>query len=144
MGLNYTVGRLHMNSCDFSIDSYSCDDVEGDYTLQNFNIARDKKFITPFVQAAINNTRFYNPNHKIQFFLSPWSPPAWMKINHEMNGSALPNGLINSTQVYQSWALFYSKFIKSYKQEGIDIWGLTIQNESEFAAPWEGMSNGMP
>lgn len=29
----------------------------------------------------------------------------------------------------QSWALYFSKFIAAYEQSGINIWGLTIQNE---------------
>jgi len=68
--------------------------------------------------------------------MSPWSPPAWMKGNHNMNGSSIP-GLIDRPAIYSSWALFYSKFINAYKAEGVNVWGITIQNESEFAAPWE-------
>lgn len=29
----------------------------------------------------------------------------------------------------QSWALYFSKFIAAYEQSGINIWGLTVQNE---------------
>jgi len=37
----------------------------------------------------------------------------------------------------QTWAKFISKFITEYEKNGIPIWGITIQNEPEFAAPWE-------
>jgi glucosylceramidase len=135
-GLNYTVNRIHMNSCDFSLNTYSCNDELNDYELKNFNIVRDRKYILPFIKAALNTTRTFNPDKQLSIFMTPWSPPYWMKGNWNQNGSSTP-GLIDSPKVYSSWALFYSKFINAYKQEGVDIWGLTIQNESEFAAPWE-------
>jgi glucosylceramidase len=53
-----------------------------------------------------------------------------------MDGSSTP-GLIQDSRIFQSWALYYSKFLSAYKAQGIPFWGLTIQNEPEFAAPWE-------
>lgn len=50
---------------------------------------------------------------------------------------SLNPGLIQDPKVFTSWALFYSKFISAYNARGIPIWGLTVQNEAEFAAPWE-------
>ena len=41
--------------------------------------------------------------------------------------SAQPNGLLQ--EYMQTWALYYVKFIKAYKESGVDIWGLTVQNE---------------
>lgn len=32
-GIGYSVGRIHINSCDFSLGSYSFDDVDGDYEV---------------------------------------------------------------------------------------------------------------
>lgn len=55
-GLNYTLGRVHMNSCDFSLNSYSCDDTPNDFELQNFNIERDKKWLLPMIKGALNVT----------------------------------------------------------------------------------------
>jgi len=131
-GIHYTVGRIHMNSCDFSLASYSEDDSRNDYLLTNFTIAHDRKWLIPLVKAALNASQAH-----INLFLTPWSPPSWMKINNQMDGSASPLGLIQTPQIFTSWALFFSKFITAYKSEGIDFWGLTVQNEPEFAAPWE-------
>eukprot|EP01089_Gocevia_fonbrunei_P014072 TRINITY_DN3774_c0_g1_i5.p1 TRINITY_DN3774_c0_g1~~TRINITY_DN3774_c0_g1_i5.p1 ORF type:complete len:494 (-),score=93.93 TRINITY_DN3774_c0_g1_i5:77-1558(-) len=130
-GLNYTVGRVHMNSCDFSLASYSFDNVKDDFTLANFNISHDEKWLIPFIRAALSYTH-------INLFLTPWSPPAWMKSNHQMDGSDNPCLIQSSTDVYQiTWALYYRKFIEAYKQHGINFWGMTIQNEPEANAPWE-------
>ena len=36
-GIEYSVGRIPMGSCDFSVESYSFDDVPGDYNLTHFD-----------------------------------------------------------------------------------------------------------
>lgn len=131
-GIHYTVGRIHMNSCDFSLGSYSADDEHNDFTLANFTIEHDNKWVIPLVKAAINASSAH-----INLFLTPWSAPAWMKINGKMDGSASPQGMIQSSQVFTAWALFFSKFITAYKNEGINFWGLTVQNEPENAASYE-------
>lgn len=75
--LRFTRGRLSMNANDYSRSWYSCSDVQGDFELRYFNIERDKRNIIPLMRAAMK----YNPN--ITFWMSPWSPPAWMKINND-------------------------------------------------------------
>ena len=60
---------------DYARSWYSCDEVEGDLELRYFNIDRDKTSIIPFIRAA----QKYNPS--LGFWVSPWSPPSWMKIN---------------------------------------------------------------
>ena len=42
--------------------------------------------------------------------------------NHWVGGKLLP-------KYYDTWALFFSKYIDAYKEEGIDIWGFTVENE---------------
>jgi glucosylceramidase len=38
---------------------------------------------------------------------------------------------------YQSWANYFVRFIKAYQQEGVPVWGLTIQNEPMATQTWE-------
>ena len=64
-----------MNANDYARSWYSCDEVEGDLELRYFNIDRDKQTIIPFIRAA----QKYNPD--LTFWISPWCPPSWMKIN---------------------------------------------------------------
>lgn len=42
-GLGYSLGRVHMNSCDFSVKSYDFDSVDGDFLLEHFdtNVTHD-------------------------------------------------------------------------------------------------------
>ena len=75
--LKFTHGRVSMNANDYARSWYSCDDVVGDLGLRYFNIERDKRNIIPLARAA----QKYCP--QLQLFMSPWSPPAWMKINQD-------------------------------------------------------------
>ena len=73
--LRITRGRISMNANDYARSWYSCDEVAGDLELRYFNIDRDKQTIIPFIRAA----QKYNPD--LTFWMSPWCPPSWMKIN---------------------------------------------------------------
>ena len=75
--LRFTHGRVSMNANDYARSWYQCDDVVGDLGLKHFNIERDKRNIIPLARAA----QKYCP--QLQLFMSPWSPPAWMKINQD-------------------------------------------------------------
>ncbi len=73
--LRITRGRISMGANDYAMSWYSPDEVEGDLQLKYFNIDRDKQAVIPFIRAA----QRYNPD--LKFWISPWSPPSWMKIN---------------------------------------------------------------
>ncbi len=125
-GIGYTLARTNIHSCDFSSGSYTYVN-EGDKELQSFNISHDRQFRIPFIkqaQAAAGG--------KLTIFGSPWSPPAFMKDNNNM----LHGGKLKP-EFYQSWATYYTKFIREYQKEGIPIWGITIQNEPMATQTWE-------
>lgn len=138
-GIGFTLGRLPINSCDFSPESYNFDIVENDYDLVYFDseVTHDTQSMIPFILEAMAISK-----QPIRLVASPWSPPPWMKVpdsngNVSMLGSASPNGLRNEFKVKLAWARYLSKFISAYRQKGINIWALTPQNEPEFPAPWE-------
>lgn len=124
-GIAYSIIRTNMNSCDFSSDNYTYVN-ENDKTLESFNIDHDRKFKIPMMKRAL----LKSPESKT--FFSPWSPPAYMKSNKDMlhGGKLLPD-------FYNTWAEYYVKFINEYQKEGIDFWGLTIQNEPMATQIWE-------
>lgn len=125
-GLGYNVVRTNMNSCDFSTDSYTYVQ-NGDTSLKTFSVAHDEKYKIPMIKEA---QKLIGKNFK--FYFSPWSPPAWMKSNNSMlKGGRLEN------KYYQNWADYYVKFIQEYEKKGINIWGLTIQNEPMATQSWE-------
>ena len=126
-GNGFSLGRTHIHSCDFSSSSYTYDDVAGDTALTRFSIAPDLKHKLPFIKAVFAKT-----GGDFKLFASPWSPPAWMKSNHEMlhGGSLLP-------QYQSAWAGYMIRFVQEYERAGVPLWGLTVQNEPMAVQPWE-------
>ena len=125
-GIGYSLGRTSIHSCDFSSESYTYV-TNDDATLASFNIGHDLKYRIPFIKAALATA-----GKDFTLFASPWSPPAWMKDNHDM----LHGGKLK-TEFYDAWARYYVKFIKAYAKSGVPIWGVTVQNEPMAVQPWE-------
>ena len=125
-GIGYTLGRTTIHSSDFSSGSYTYI-AEGDSTLKTFNINHDRTYRLPLIKQIIAAA-----GGKLMMYVSPWSPPAFMKDNGSMlhAGKLLP-------AYRQSWANYYIKFIRAYEKEGIPIWGLTLQNEPLANQTWE-------
>ncbi|CAE8739477.1 unnamed protein product, partial [Polarella glacialis] len=72
-GLGYRLGRIHMNSCDFSRGDWSCCESE-DMELRTFSVERYRDSILPLLRRAAQVV----PG-RLSLIASPWSPPAWMK-----------------------------------------------------------------
>ena len=117
-GAKYSLTRTHINSSDFSLSNYSYAPVPGDINLESFSIKEDKDDIIPMIKEAMAQSK-----DGFKIISSPWTAPPWMKDNNNyVGGKLLP-------KYYDSWALFFSKYIDAYKAEGIDIWGITVENE---------------
>ena len=155
--LRFSMGRIPMNANDYARDWYSCDEVDGDFQLQYFNIDRDKQTLIPYIKRAMR----FNPN--MTFWVSPWSPPSWMKVNHYYsvrssdkntmdakaevalyeNGSkdldrrfypkqpTVNNYFIMDERYLSAYANYFCKFVSAYDKENISISRVMFQNE-----PW--------
>ena len=128
-GARYSLARTHMNSCDFSLSNYSYTPVEADKSLKHFSIDQDKEDLIPMIKDAMAISQ-----DGFRLFASPWTAAPWMKDNNSwVGGKLLP-------EYYDTWALFFSKFVDAYKSEGIDIWGFTVENEPHGNGEnWESM-----
>ena len=125
-GIGYTIARTNIQSCDFSSGSYSYVE-EGDSALKTFSVAHDEQYKIPLIKQAIAAA-----GGKLKLFVSPWSPPAFMKDNNSLTG-----GGHLKAEFAAAWARFYVKFIRSYEAKGIPIWGLSVQNEPMARQTWE-------
>jgi len=125
-GIGYTLARTHIQSCDFSSDTYSYV-ADNDVSLKSFSIAHDRKYRIPFIKSAIAAA-----GGKLTLFATPWSPPAWMKTNNDM----LHGGKLKP-EYGQAWANFYIKFINAYEKAGVPVWGISVQNEPMASQRWE-------
>ncbi len=147
-GANSTICRVPIGASDYSLSYYSYDDVPDDFAMENFSIARDRHILIPYIKAA----KEIRPDLKL--WGSPWSPPAWMKVN---NHYALSTGPTNSPSsnflpeknirnnatafkmengCLEAYALYLSKYVQAYQKEGVDISEIHVQNEVVYAPYW--------
>lgn len=118
-GCNFNFCRIPIGANDYSEDWYSLDETAEDYELKDFSIERDKKALIPFIKQAKN----FAPDLKL--FASPWSPPTWMKNPPVYNAGKL----IWTRENLTAYANYFVKFVKAYREEGIDIAQVHVQNE---------------
>jgi glucosylceramidase len=126
-GHGYTLCRVHMNSCDFALGNYAHVERPDDFALDSFSIERDRQGLLPFIRAAMVAAR-----GPIKLLASPWSPPPWMKTNGEMN-----HGGRLRPECRAAWAQCFVRFIRAYEDEGVPVWGVTVQNEPMAAQRWD-------
>lgn len=121
--LNYQFARISIGSCDFSLKSYS---YSYENALSDFSIKQDLKYVVPVIKSAQKR------NKSLEFFASPWSPPAFMKDNHNLyHGGKL------QPQYRKLWAEYLVKYVTSYQAQGIPISYMSIQNEPNAKQIWE-------
>jgi glucosylceramidase len=116
-GSKYSLTRTHINSSDFSLGNYAYAPEE-DKTLANFTVEEDLDDIIPMIKDAMKVSK-----DGFKIISSPWTAPPWMKDNKAWKGGKL------LPEYYPTWALYFEKYLDAYKAEGIDIWGITVENE---------------
>ena len=128
-GAWYTLTRTHMGSCDFSLSNYTYAPVAGDTGLSRFSIEEDLDDLIPMIRDAMS---VKGADFKI--VSSAWTAPPWMKNNNDWNGGSL------LPEYYDTWALYFCRYIEEYRKEGISVWGVTTLNEPlGNSAQWESM-----
>lgn len=123
-GLRYTVGRTHLNSCDFSLGNYAC--MEGPEDL-GFYTGRDEQYLIPMILDAQEIA-----GKPISLLVSPWSPPAFMKTNGDMN-----HGGKLKEEYRELWAACLAKYVAFYRSKGCHISMISIQNEPAATQIWD-------
>ena len=74
---------------------------------------------------------------------APWSPPASMKNNNNVNGTGNNTNLSGTsdtlkTSSYEAWATLLAAFPAYYKQQsGVDLYAISAQNEPDFDPNYE-------
>lgn len=118
VGISYL--RLTIGASDLNDHTFSYNDLpEGqtDMKLEKFTLKEDEQDVIPVMKEILA----INPNIKI--LGSPWSPPLWMKSNHNIQGGRLLD------KYYGVYAQYFVKYIQGMKKHGIIIDAVTIQNE---------------
>ncbi|MBN2806229.1 MAG: hypothetical protein JXR22_06185, partial [Prolixibacteraceae bacterium] len=126
-GCRFSIYRIPIGANDYSVDWYSHNETPGDFLMENFSIERDQQRLIPYIKKAME----YHPELKI--FASPWCPPLWMKTNghyacrsdkrvndlpEEKQGEEMVDQFIMEDRYLDAYALYFSKFVSAYKNEG--------------------------
>jgi glucosylceramidase len=122
-GANFVSGRIPIGASDYAMDRYTLNDNAGDNAMAQFSIARDRMRLIPYIKAAMA----VRPG--IRFWASPWTPPPWMKSNNAYDRGTMKN----DATTLQAFALYLTKFVEAYGEEGIPIDVVHPQNEPGYA-----------
>lgn len=125
--MGYNQVRIHMDSCDFSTHMYEADPYEDDEELEKFSFADTEKYIIPLLEAAEKKA-----GKKLKIMLSAWSPPAYMKTNHERkNGGSLKE------RYRARWAEYLCRYIREFQNRGYEVVRMSVQNEPKAVQTWD-------
>ncbi len=120
-GMSYI--RVCIGCSDFSLSDYTCCDTPG---IENFALTSEEN---DYVIPVLKEILAINPDIKI--IASPWTPPKWMKVENLENKKPWDkwtSGQLNPDH-YQDYATYFVKWIEAFKNNGIDIYSMTVQNE---------------
>jgi glucosylceramidase len=115
-GIGISMIRISIAASDLSSSNYSYKESSS----VPFSLAGpDLTYVVPMIKRILA----INPNIKI--LATPWSPPRWMKTNNAWVGGSL------NTANYGDYATYFVDYLNAMKAQGINIWGITPQNEPE-------------
>jgi glucosylceramidase len=133
IGLSYV--RLTVAASDFSLGSYTYDDVapgQTDAKLKAFSMTRDVDVLAEakLIRAASADVRF---------MASPWTAPAWMKTGDGLFGGTL------RPEFYNAYARYLVAYVRTLQSQGIALDALTPQNEPMLSSgTYPSMTLGAP
>lgn len=125
--MKYSMVRIPIDSCDFSLGHYEADSWKEDGEFHRFSFERVEKYIIPLLDAA---EKVYGG--KLDIMLSPWSPPAYMKTNGERN-----NGGKLKKEYRKRWADYLCRYVIEYRRRGYHVKAVTLQNEPKAIQTWD-------
>lgn len=160
-GANFALARTPIGSTDFSVEGkYSYADIKDDKKLEHFSINPDEDGFNTDKYPGIKDTSFdllpmirqalaiknNQADKDLTIIASAWTAPSWMKDiedwyitgtpenNHQGTGGEL------KTEYIGTYADYIIKYLDAYKQQGVDIWGITPVNEPHGNnGQWESM-----
>jgi glucosylceramidase len=143
-GIRLSFVRHTIGASDYSVDSegrpssYTYNDIESgtDYELSRFSIGRDSD-----VTAVLRDIVALNGEAKV--LGTPWTAPPWMKFGERTYNGWYLN--YEDPRVYEAYANYFVKYIRAYKQAGVPIHAITVQNEPGYTTRlYPSMSMGAP
>ena len=122
-GLGMSYVRISIGCSDFSLSEYTCCVTPG---IEHFALQTEElNYVIPILKEVLA----INPDLKI--LGSPWTCPKWMKVKdlHKLEPlDSWTSGQLNP-KYYKDYATYFVKWIKAMAEHGINIYGITPQNE---------------
>lgn len=160
-GANFSLARTMIGASDFSVKGrYSYADIKGDVELEHFSIAPDRAGfpaeeypgvqdnaydLLPMIKEALA-IKSRQKDSDLKIIASAWTAPAWMK---DIEDWFIPGSEENNWQgtggemkpeYIPVYADYLTRYLDAYREEGVDIWGLTPVNEPHGNnGQWESM-----
>ncbi|MCD7971600.1 MAG: RICIN domain-containing protein [Candidatus Azobacteroides sp.] len=115
-GLGSATLRVAIGASDLSTSAYTYQDNRN----SEFSLAGpDLDDLIPVLKKIVA----INPDIKIMG--SPWSAPAWMKTSSSLQGGYL------RPERYADYADYFLRYFQAMREQGIEIYSVTVQNEPE-------------
>ncbi|WP_030351806.1 ricin-type beta-trefoil lectin domain protein [Streptomyces scopuliridis] len=130
-GIGLSFIRNPMGGSDLARFGYTYDDIPAGQTdpgLARFSIAHDLADVLPLTKQA----KQLNP--ALTTMASPWTAPAWMKDNGQLNGGWL------KAEDYGTYADYFVKYLQAYRDQGVPVDYVSVQNEPTCCAGYPSMS----
>lgn len=125
--LNYRLGRIHLDSCDFSMEQYEAMSDPEDMEMEHFSLERALRYVMPLIQDVEKIS-----GRKVELMISPWSPPAFMKTN----GERLHGGFLKE-EYREWWAEYICLYIRRLREAGCQVKRMSLQNEPAAVQTWD-------
>ncbi len=125
--MGYTLLRVPLDSCDFSLGPFEALSDPADQDLRGFSFEREGKYILPMLRDAQAAA-----GRPLRLMLSPWSPPAFMKTNGKRtNGGGL------KPEFRELWAEYLCRYIREFQERGFAVSRVSLQNEPRAVQTWD-------
>lgn len=125
--MNYRFVRIHMDSCDFCLNTYEAMSDPKDLELKSFSFKRTEKYILPMLEDIKKVA-----GDELKLMLTPWSPPAFMKTN----GDRKKGGRLKP-EYRQMWAEYICRYIQEFRDRGYNVQRISLQNEPKAVQTWD-------
>ena len=155
-GMGFTICRMPIGASDFALKYYSFDDTPGDLAMEGFSIDNDKQTLVPLIRDALAKNpglkvwgspwcppswMKVNGHYASRPLRSRMGGPS-ARRRLELDNLIRDNGLSDSQIMHegedsfildeaylQAYALYFRKYIRAYREQGIDIFMVMPQNE---------------
>jgi glucosylceramidase len=159
-GANFSLARTHIGSCDFTVDGKYSYAERPDPDLRDFSIAPDLAGFDPADHPGIEDARYdllpmirealavkrAQADSELRIVASAWTAPPWMKdIETWYVPASADNGWQGDAgrlkpEYVSTYADYLLAYLDAYREEGVEIWGLTPVNEPHGnGGHWESM-----